>query len=233
MRKDLSPPSARVEELLKAERALVTQPQASRVRLLQRAKATLRQPLAREPRLARYRTLLSGAAAALTVIAFGAAVDQSWRRWHPSQPSAVAPAPTATPGATSVGEESAPLDPPARPPMEPTGIEPAAATATARTAGARPSRTTREDDVVDEVRLLERARQSLARREFSSALTALANHERRFPAGRLAEEREALKVTAWLGLGRRDEAQRVADEFRKRFAHSVLLPRMDALVNSP
>jgi hypothetical protein len=62
---------------------------------------------------------------------------------------------------------------------------------------------------------------------------ALANHERHFPAGRLAEEREALKVTALLGLNRRDDARRVASQFRRRFPHSVLLPHMDDVLGGP
>jgi outer membrane protein assembly factor BamD (BamD/ComL family) len=99
-------------------------------------------------------------------------------------------------------------------------------------ATAERSRTPGEDDLA-ELRLLERARGALSRGDFGDAWSALTTHERRFPRGRLAEEREALKVHALLGLGRRDDARRVASEFRKRFPQSVLLARMEGILNEP
>ena len=58
-----------------------------------------------------------------------------------------------------------------------------------------------------------------ARRRFSE-------HARRFPGGRLAEEREALaRSLALADSGRPDEARRAAGAFGERFPRSVLLPR--------
>jgi hypothetical protein len=85
-----------------------------------------------------------------------------------------------------------------------------------------------------ELGLLQRARAALARGEFSAALGAISEHQRRFPSGRLGEEREALRVKALSGLGRTDEAQRAAERFRDRFPESVLAPRLeDAIRKAP
>jgi hypothetical protein len=77
-----------------------------------------------------------------------------------------------------------------------------------------------------ELKVLQPARAAVARDDFSSALAAIAEHERRFPDGQLAEEREALRVQALSGLQRTEEASRAAAAFRERFPGSVLLSRM-------
>jgi hypothetical protein len=74
-----------------------------------------------------------------------------------------------------------------------------------------------------ELRLLERARGALVRRDFGQALSAVAEHARRFRRGILIEEREALRVRALEGLGRQDDARRAAAAFRARFPLSALL----------
>jgi hypothetical protein len=176
------------------------------------------------------RALLRAAAATSTMIAIGAAAYAypSWRAGVQRRPAA-AERPTTSPisGGPGPGEPLVRAEPAPRSPVASSAIE-----AVIRRPAASPS-TAPHDDASAEVRLLERARQALARTEFSSALTALAHHERRYPAGRLAEEREALKVIALAGLGRRDEAQRVAGEFRKHFPRSVLLPRIDEMLKAP
>jgi len=80
-----------------------------------------------------------------------------------------------------------------------------------------------------ELRVLEPARSALARGDFNSALAAIAKHEGRFPAGKLAEEREALRVKALLGLGHDDAARAAAADFRHAFPGSALLPSVEAL----
>jgi len=72
--------------------------------------------------------------------------------------------------------------------------------------------------------LLAPSRAALARHDFAGALVAIADHARRFREGRLAEEREALRVKALAGLGRVQEARAAAAEFRRRFPRSALLP---------
>lgn len=81
-----------------------------------------------------------------------------------------------------------------------------------------------------ELALLQQARGAVAKGEFSMALDALLAHQRRFPAGRLREEREALRIKALAGLGRNDEAQRAAERFRERFPRSVLSRRIEETV---
>jgi outer membrane protein assembly factor BamD (BamD/ComL family) len=78
-----------------------------------------------------------------------------------------------------------------------------------------------------ELGLLQRVRAAVAAGEFSAALDSIAEHQRRFPAGRLREEREALRIKALAGLGRNDEARRAAERFRERFPRSVLSTRIE------
>lgn len=78
----------------------------------------------------------------------------------------------------------------------------------------------------DELALLARARQSVAKGAYPSAFTAINEHARRFPRGRLSEEREALRVTALWRTGRHAEARRAAASFVRRFPRSVLAPQM-------
>jgi hypothetical protein len=77
-----------------------------------------------------------------------------------------------------------------------------------------------------EIELLERARAAYAGRDFESALVLLAEHGRRFPRGRLGEEREALRVRSLGVSGRVEEARSAAGAFAARFPRSVLLPAL-------
>lgn len=89
------------------------------------------------------------------------------------------------------------------------------------------------DPFVQEQEILQRAQAAYARRRFSTALVALAEHARRFPDGHLAEEREALRVRSLLALGRRDDARSAATAFAARFPRSVLLPRVESEASAP
>ena len=62
-----------------------------------------------------------------------------------------------------------------------------------------------------------------------AALPPIAEHARRFKNGRLAEEREALRVKALVGLGRMEDARRAAAGFKARFPYSVLLPAVSQM----
>ena len=75
-----------------------------------------------------------------------------------------------------------------------------------------------------ELELLRRAHAAYASQEYTGALLVLAEHAHRFPSGRLAEEREALRVRSLADVGRKDEARRAAANFAARFPRSVLLP---------
>ena len=77
-----------------------------------------------------------------------------------------------------------------------------------------------------ELELLQRAQSQYASHNFSDALVLIAEHARRFPNGRLAEEREALRVRSLAGAGRAEEKRRAFTAFAKRFPRSALLPRL-------
>ena len=81
-----------------------------------------------------------------------------------------------------------------------------------------------------ELRVLQPAREAVARQDFNSALSSIAEHQRLFPSGRLTEEREALRVKALLGVGRTAEAQRAGATFRARFPRSALLVRIEEML---
>jgi TolA-binding protein len=81
-----------------------------------------------------------------------------------------------------------------------------------------------------ELKLLQRAQSAYARQDFSDALALVAEHARQFPAGRLAEEREALRVRSLVGTGHGDQARAALSGFARRFPHSVLLSRLQAAV---
>ena len=85
-----------------------------------------------------------------------------------------------------------------------------------------------------ELALLQPARAALAREDYAATLAATAEHERRFPAGQLTEERDALRVLALAGERRVAEAARAARAFRARFPRSLLLNRVeDAVSGTP
>lgn len=83
-----------------------------------------------------------------------------------------------------------------------------------------------------ELALLQRARSAVARRDFSAAMTALREYARRFPNGRLIEERDALRVKALCGLGRRTDARRAFVAFERRFPRSPLLQALGQIADS-
>jgi hypothetical protein len=92
--------------------------------------------------------------------------------------------------------------------------------------------TTAIEAYILEVRVLQPARQAVAEQKYVSALRAVAEHQRRFAAGKLAEEREALRIRALLGLGRIPEAQRAGAAFRSHFPNSALLERIDEMLGT-
>jgi len=84
------------------------------------------------------------------------------------------------------------------------------------------------DSLAAERALLDIARSAFGRGEGDEALAALARHEKVFPGGQLAEEREALAVRS-LVLGEHvSEARARGARFRKRYPTSVMLPAVEA-----
>jgi hypothetical protein len=225
MTSDLSQPSVQIDELLQAERALPAVPDEVRKRVLVRARSVLGQPPVADPKAGLLRPLLPVGAAilAMSALGMGIAVYPRWHRWAETRPN---PAPSASGAMPSPEGELVP-----RLPALPSSDAPQESPPPAISSPT--DRSSSHEDDKAELRLLERARSAVARNDFGAAWSALSAHGRQFPHGRLSEEREALKVSALLGLGRRDEARRVATDFRNRFPQSVLLARMEDLLKGP
>ena len=83
-----------------------------------------------------------------------------------------------------------------------------------------------QESYAAELYLLQRAQSDYASQDFPDALVLVAEHARQFPKGRLAEEREALRVRSLAGAGRGDQARRALTAFARRFPRSALLPRL-------
>jgi hypothetical protein len=82
-----------------------------------------------------------------------------------------------------------------------------------------------------ELGLLAPARTSSARGDYNAAMRSIAKHQREFPNGQLAEEREALRIRALWGLEQKPAAEAAADAFRTRYPRSGLLSWMKGLAS--
>ncbi len=229
-------PHAGIELLLSFEREIAPQPASVRTRAIERARASLPRSHWEEwsGYQPRHRVGPIGKAAALVAIlsatsaaAFYAGYLRGERQsgTHavpvvrtPSLSSAarrVLPVPSA--GAPTAVDESPPPEPP-RP------------TTKART---HATSVQGSESYALEVRVLQPAQKAVASRNFGAALTAIGEHQHRFPRGKLAEEREALRIRCLVGLGRRAEAERAGAAFRRRFPRSALVGRLDQMLGTP
>jgi hypothetical protein len=191
-----------------------------RARAIARARAALatRAALAASPSPATSVLRTRWAVAAAVACAASAALGAAAYAIHARRASSSARHPAAPVVGVAVTRPPAPLAPPPIPDVHP---------ATAHAVGA--PRAAQADAIREELRLLRQARAAVGREDFAAALPPIAEHARRFKDGRLAEEREALRVKALAGLGRADEARRAAVSFRARFPHSVLLPAVSKM----
>jgi hypothetical protein len=204
-----------LDALLAAGKPIEPLPDIVRARALSRARASVEQPVAIQ--LSGHtgrRRALSLAFAASGILLVGVAGAVVAVRTLAPPPSIPAPPP-----------KSQVITPaPAASPEAPT---PSVAPAEAASPTKRPARpAAASESYAAELELLQRAQAAYAGRNFTNALTVVAEHRRRFPNGRLAEEREALRVRALTGAGRPKEARAAASAFAERFPRSVLLPRL-------
>ena len=138
---------------------------------------------------------------------------------------------------------SMPATPPPRPigapvvPDEPTqAVSPSSVPQNPHPPGASASQeasvgaVSRESAYDIELRLLGPAHDAVARHDFGGALSSLDEHRRRFATGKLAEERDALRIRAMVGLGQHDQARRAASAFRGDYPNSVLLPLVERVL---
>lgn len=103
------------------------------------------------------------------------------------------------------------------------GTAPGVAQPTADPAPVDPARVTPPADTLEaERRTLARAQRALADAPADDALEHLRTHVHHWPAGQLAETRDALRVRALAGAGRLDEARGAARDFRRDWPDSLL-----------
>ena len=233
------PLSPSVEALLEHERIIDPQPEMVRTRAIARAREALCQaavvPLSLRRTASPVRRLFYAAAAGVVFMAGAAAAYQMLRQ--PESPRT----PTPEDGSRAAARKPTPLPPAVTPPESLPAPEasaapqvPVAPALAPRTSGLgrRPGLSGKRESRLEELRLLDRARRSDARGDYAVVLTVLAEHERSYPAGRLSEEREVLRVKALVGLGRGNEARQVASNFRRQFPRSVLLRKIQDMLAS-
>lgn len=210
------PPDIRT--LLQHEREIPPVPAAVRARALARARASLegRSQAAYVPRVSAPPRLRWAVAACVTFAAAAAVGAGAYEvRLHLLPPAPV-PAGPAAPVVARPAPVTAPAVAPAAEPIAEVELPVSHEISTPHLS--------RTDSDRAELRLLRMARSAVARQDFGVALGLVTEHARRFKEGRLAEEREALRVRALAGLGRTEEARRAAGQFQARFPRSVLLP---------
>ena len=76
------------------------------------------------------------------------------------------------------------------------------------------------------------ARSAYARGDRDEALRALARHAATYPEGALSEEREALAIRILVDAGRAPEARARGQKFRMRYPKSLMLPAVEAALES-
>jgi len=80
--------------------------------------------------------------------------------------------------------------------------------------------------------LLDRARQALGRGDGEAAMAPLRRHARDFPAGALAQERDAMRVNALVLLGETSRAVREGRAFHAQYPRSLFGPVVDAALTT-
>jgi hypothetical protein len=230
----LEPLSPKIEQLLAAERKLVPALPEHRARAMARARTALQRGDATIVRLS-WRRVPATLAAAL-VLGAAALSLAAFRARHAEEappPSAIrapSPAPKQATAASTPPSEAAPMAEAPAPGIEatPSAVVDAPVPPSKDDKAASHRRPSDVDAYAAELGLLQQARAAVAAGRFSAALDSIAEHERRFPAGRLREERDALRVKSLAGLGRGEDARAAAERFRGRYPRSVLAPGIEA-----
>jgi hypothetical protein len=80
---------------------------------------------------------------------------------------------------------------------------------------------------------IETARSALLHGNPQNALTACGEHEKRFPKGKLVEEREYIAIASLIRLGHDAEARTRFDSFKKRFPQSFYAASLEKELGKP
>jgi hypothetical protein len=226
--RDTEPLDETIRGLLLAEKTPPDAPAAVRARVLSRLQSSLvaqdangPHPSEGHPTADPTRFAARGVASKMgpITIAFlaGGIAGASADRWLATPVAQVVYVQSSTPIAQ--------LPPPAPPELLPStsASSPPASTKAAAAFSTTPA----ESDLSAERELLDRARSAFAAGDPAATLASVNLHARRFPNGRLEEEREALAVKALVDAGRYDEARARGARFRIRFPRSFLSPTID------
>jgi len=228
------------EALFAAERELSSESGELRNRVIQRARETVQRESAGQilPYLPTPRKVGIGVTVAAAVFLPALCAAAFFAGYQARSGGAAVPAKLLT-AAPSVVLPQAPAPSiivaliPVEPSTHPLARYPVAQHPGLRPTASKPTGSIRTTDVEAysmELQVLQPARLAVARQDFTSALNTIAEHQRQFPSGRLAEEREALRVKALLGLGRLAEARRAGAAFHTHFPRSVMLGRIDEML---
>jgi hypothetical protein len=181
-------------------------------------------------RAARIRRLLGWGVGGVGALAIGVASVQTLLAPDPAPPSAP-PSALTPPAPETPARALAPPAPAADSPVDPPVIvQPSVARPTEPAPSAPRSRRSpppaRAANKPDEATLLARAQAALAA-DPRTALALSREHQRRFPRGALAEEREVIAIDALKRLGRTSAADARAAAFERRYRGSVHQPRLE------
>lgn len=154
-------------------------------------------------------------------------IAEAWRDAPPAATAVVVTATTAPAGTTVEMLRADILDPPREPPPAPPRAEPKVAMAAATQSTAEPAPAVSSEQET-EVQLLQRAQGALGGNP-GRALALAEEHLKRYPGGKLAQEREMIAVAALVGLGRSAEAHARATAFLQAFPSSAHRRRVESL----
>jgi TolA-binding protein len=220
-----SPSAAQLDQLIEQAKAVRPVSPATRLRVLKRAQSSTLAPsalLAADESVqvkGSWRRAWFVAAAGAPL--FAAAAALALHGGNHSAATGAAPLVSGVPLVASARPTPAPTVSSLAPEREPARTAPP----TAQPSAKRAPESSAQESYAAELLLLRRAHAAYGSGDFASALRLLAAHARQFPNGRLAEEREALRVRALSSSGQSDSARRAAHAFADRFPRSVLLSR--------
>jgi hypothetical protein len=173
---------------------------------------------------------LAGGAAALGLVwlaLWTGAHTGSVERERPRVPRPTVVEPVSAPEAAKT------MPAPELPAISPPALRAPAKATKARVQTSEPARAVKSaSDPVAELALLTPARKLLVTNP-TRALQLSDEHAQRFPHGAFAEERAFLRIEALLRLGRRTDAEATALVFRRAYASSTYLERLDQLLAAP
>jgi hypothetical protein len=220
-------PAAQLQQLMEQAKTIRSLPQATRARVLKRAHLSTLLGATLAPSMAAPRRAVSSpfawlGGAGVAIALAGAAIALHGRPFRASEGAPMAASAAAVCARVEAGPSVSVTE--VTPPLVPV------------TSTAEVAREPRPAPVVEsyaaELELLQRAHAVFGTRDFATTLRLLTEHGRRFPNGRLAEEREALRVRALSSSGHGESARLAASAFALRFPRSVFLARTMAAVDA-